>query len=630
MGNQVEYICQIQEGWMLCRNKDKDTLFLHHTGYPYPDTRETNFLMMMYLVYEKLNIRHSENWYVLRWIDFRDFCMSCIKQNKYDVDIRDIYKAFVGNNSCEYDMEMAEFKGGIYRLPDLASKYISLYVHNLIAVPDYNDFVEILLVVYPFITELATGDKSGIIFINKEMFFKHNEDYQQYLKYEKEHINKSSKVDTMISDKLLELIEISYEDLSTIIQSTNDVVRKKIILTNPFILDEDGGETFRRLLLDKFIYSNLADVYNRFLIYFAEKEYSVPNIREILDVSIQKGKDSGKIPVYIYHNCSSGFFLSTLHYAMQLDRGEELSIDFSTSSISYALRKSVEDMLASYWRISTKRYDEKRRSWIVTPPEGVSEGCYDSLSKIAVMSVQYEAEIVGFLPDIVTSNEVVWDFTKHFDEKLSRIAVYILLSLDYIAYDSIVDIDELRQEEYMSELLDCVYNRNDLAFASVFDYESVSKYKLALKSTIAYISGETGGYFKNLPKELEEILGEFNLFAKLLLSSHSYAEGCRSTESYGKNNIVIRRSTDGHDEFVLEYTLSVWNVANINLTTNISEESFKYISGALLFDFLVSLIKYRDYLNVYDSCSIQYFSFDNLSISFTEELQFVTIKYRVD
>lgn len=618
---------------MLYQEELDDRLFFENTGYPYPNTDKSNYEMMKDLIEFKLGVEHDIEFYQQNWSKFKYLAMDKINAGYKFMTVQEIYRVLSRNNVPKYDSTALE-NSYICQISGSGDKYVVLYLYKPKYMPESDKLVKYLSHSYPMIGDIVETDLSSLIFIDRGRLEVNKDDYTALISYRKKYFVKSPKINRYVSDKLLEWFGLSFSSLQIVLNEIRVDGKLRNFFDNPITLNNsDVMNEFKYALLADYRYAKFEEMFNAFVIAYAQQEFKKINEDDYSEILLQGTKrgitNSNSLLYRTYASNPDSYFLSMLHYTVQYNNSDKFDWTKLDSSKRGLLEGSVETLVNRYINFAPRRYDKERRCWLIEKPAEIQSGKFDKLCKrYAVVGSSFSHEIRGFEPDIISDNEVVWDFNRYFDDKLSKVAVYILCGIRMVCYgdETSIDVGKDGNTEDILNLFNCVYDETDMVRALVFNGEQYKGLKDAVASWAVKVKYDLDGYYSNLPVELTEVFGEFNEFAKLLLLDHEMTASIRTNPKYD----VEYSKEDNSAYLVLSYVLSIRDFdEGIAHTTRITNKQFKSFSGALLIDFLTSIIK--DYVleNVGWEQKIELYEYDRLSINFNESNQQVTIRYRL-
>lgn len=88
--SDIQYICQIAEGYMLARGTESELVILN-TGYPYPDTPKSNAEMMQDLIQKDQKVLYSVEFYQSVFPDIKKYLLSRITEGNFNLSIKDVF-----------------------------------------------------------------------------------------------------------------------------------------------------------------------------------------------------------------------------------------------------------------------------------------------------------------------------------------------------------------------------------------------------------------------------------------------------------------------------------------------------------------------------------------------------------
>lgn len=613
----MQYICQIKDGWMLAQGENE--LIAVKTGYPYPDTFKSNAEMMRVTVQSVLDVHHSIDWYKARLSKFTSFAMDRINAENYIFHIRDIYNALSGNELINKTDNIEE--NSIYQLPDLTDDYMTFYICK---VDKFLEFAECINYFYKHMDYIIDNNLSCLVFINRHSLS--NENYRKLEEFKQSYIGVSTEIQDKVSEILLKLIDMDYSCLSFVLDSATSDLRLKAILEDPFVLDDEGGVVFKNYITDYFMYGNLRDYFDyfalRYLTYYCESEAVTEALQTYFNLYGEYDMFTSML------NTGRGVFCKLLYHIVKLNKDDNIIVDFDTldEDLIARVKGEVTNAFYYYWHEAPRRYDKEKRQWIISTYKEIKKSEWGILiDKFSIIKSSINLEISNIKPDVITPEVVIWDFTKHFDDMLSRVAIYFTKGFNSVNL-KYTQTEVLATGDNFVRLLQFLYSKGDLAKDSVFNAEYIDKFRTILYNGLLHIFN-SGGYCIDLPKEITEVFGECNDFGKLLYSSSNYADGCMlGSTDYG---VDIRESEDGSAVAYIKYVFAIHDGRFNKVKTNILKENFSYISGALLFNFLRTLcIDYHHIIKTYN-CTSDLIRFDRLSIDFDDNKQLVSISYKL-
>ena len=108
----MDFICQVQDGYMLAR-ESKNNYILVNTGYPYPNTPQSNFEMLRTLILNEKGVSHSVEWYRDNYSGFKEYVMDCHK-NGHIITLTDILNSMTYESRKHFPVTTPV---AIYKLP---------------------------------------------------------------------------------------------------------------------------------------------------------------------------------------------------------------------------------------------------------------------------------------------------------------------------------------------------------------------------------------------------------------------------------------------------------------------------------------------------------------------------------
>ena len=216
-------------------------------------------------------------------------------------------------------------------------------------------------------------------------------------------------------------------------------------------------------------------------------------------------------------------------------------------------------------------------------------------------------------PTLISDNIIEWDLDDVFDEELYSIRdmLYEVIPSKEIRRSPLKDI--IDNEMVFALMQDMYQDIKDVDYI-VFESEKYNKRRKYVLNSLALTKYRIGGvgkegstYFEILPRDVYDMLGEFNLFAKIFCCSENsdYFKAYSNYSHSDKDNTVS-----------YSYTFSVTGDV-----LNISNSTFeKYVKGACIIDFINRILSHEDLKH-------NKISLENIKVAFNEDTQIVKLRY---
>ena len=575
-----QYICQVRNGIMLAKNENSQ-LELVATGYPYPDTPKSNLLMMQDLIEQECHMSVDEEYLTRNFHNIVDYLEHCY--------------------NFENVPTMQGITASIYLEPDM------FFGHEIIRLHQRGNY-------YVMLTDKGGYDRF-IVVIDVVEFNRYGlgckESDKALQRFYKDYKKDAHDTKDMFCDSL--------ESFKAFLDVIVDVVEESNKGSFSFCYDKYGFAEMKSVVISsyevvmKHIGTVLYDIMCKHIKQVYQVVLNISDLRKICSFLDCETKFASKSYVENtkFHNllviCLDRLYSNSSRKALMSTGLDIVENDLLTTINSYCEYVIVE--YAKFIYNTLQFQDDKFICNIKDKLEGHRGYIGEFYVKSKPFMYQVCRDNMTNFDALVSDTNVVWDMTRYFDEravKLSGLAVDRTLVRE-VEFGSVKDL----VDKNILELLICMREDIDERII-VFNnelYERLKQYVIeAFLLYNASVHGEAGftddnKYYIKFPSYIHDILGEFNLLARVL--------------AYGSN---LNALTDNYHVGV-----GAKNTIKISFTFGdsykISADYFnKYLKGACIINFLT--FGYKSFLH-----SDTIVSLDRIKIAYNETTQSVEMEH---
>ena len=597
----MEYVCQIQDGYMLVKNGE--TFKVERTGYPYPNTELPNYEMLQKTIEDVLGVRKPIEFYICRWDRFKKYAMYCQYNKNSEVSLfnllvemsfdQDVSKA--GNTTCS-----------IYNLPLYGGNFYMLYIEN----PASIEKVSILTDLTSDILKLhdcIVGNKPFIVLIDLPKY----ESISQDLIIE---CDKDSPIYHMVDEALIKYANMSFNHFMITLHMIDYVsMYSGITIT----LDTEGINELVNIVFrfDTGIFRTthgdiILDTYIKLLNEYMKYKY---HISDSLYSNIKYCFYDNKECYYLV-NKGRPLIEEIVYYCTELYLGSRINYGALPETLIYELESFEQLFIQQYVSALAKKIDDDKairfyidcsvtHTFELGLPEVRNYYLDVFYRKIPYFRSTLQAAMLGFIPRNVIQNKLYYYFEDFFDKDLSEVISFFLTPQIELKRLPLVDARNRLLGDF-NQFLALVYS--NAAEKLVFDADFCNK----LKNDIYSYVFDTIAVPKHIPYTLSSLFNsEPNILAKLLLGSE---------DTFTYNSQV----TFEDNKYYMSYTLCICVNEN-RYVMGLDDKMFDSIKGACILNFIIYLVVKKHVFNH----GIRFITLDNIHVSFDSKTQKVSLVY---
>lgn len=647
----LEPVCQITDGYMLCKHKyvsKHNGICIAKTGYPYPNTPKSNYEMFADLIKEISGVSRSIEFYANRWNLVKSFLSMYISMDTILIT-DDILKDFLTINlddllcvldklslrdNLVHNSIVESNKGCVYKLPFIDTEMQGYYVSNPYYLKEGIKF-DLINSLRPNGSYGGFRQRLRYMITNNIsclVFTRHAISEEKFVTYTDE----SKNIVNLVSDKLEEVIDINYEEIVTFFKYVIETKRGGGYVTHlACALNLDSKQEILDFIEERFSSYTLADI----------KQLATPLVSQCLNnryssidflgiIRYFKASDEDNFSLLSYtedmykameSNRYNIIFLikACLHSSVNKDFDyllqDRLTYDILNESIRNFFNRLINCFDGDY-DYETKTFDLDFYELI----DGFN--VVEFYNKIPEFHQGLISHVFYLEPTSMDANSVSWDFHKCFDSKLANMAYSLMVGVDTYYREQQVDIlrdyEEILYDSSIVELMNYLWSGNSTDFVKsiIFDSKIHAQRKKVLIDNIVSMQNDFFWYYSAIPDEFTNAFGKINEFGKLLLTTVDITADPFMLFCMFVDDTKIY-STSRH--FVKSYNIMMRDTQKRQYKIELSEAAFEEIRGFVVYDFLRSMLSHKDM----QQQRVKYITLDNLVVNFNVETQHVEIKY---